>query len=242
MHLLLTYLPHPRKLILCDPYAATSDSPRGAAGGIPGRIKKAADEARKLGYQGEIQIIGGTSTLPEEFYEATMISADTNAPDIVDVARLKPGSMLVDDSIPPCYDRDAAMARVEERADVLFGQGDVVRCATPMQKVFGWPQLMYELAGEEGVDWFVQNTPDASSIVDITSSVLSNLIVGQEGMGPVVGPSDPDRCHRQIEILRQNGYVGGPPQCDGVFISEESVARFRAKFGGVTEHAAAPTS
>jgi pyochelin synthetase len=242
MQLLLTYLPHPRKLILCDPYAATGDSQRGAVSGIPGRIKKAADEARKLGYEGEIEIIGGTSVLPEDFYEATLISADTNAPDIVDVARLRPGTMLVDDSIPPCYDRDAAMARVEEHADVLFGQGDVVRCDTPMQKVFGWPPLMYELAGEEGVEWFAQNTPDASSTVDITSSVLSNLIVGQPGLGPVSGPSDPARCHRQIEVLRQNGYVGGYPQCDGVFISEESVNRFRERFGGVTEPAGTATS
>jgi pyochelin synthetase len=242
MHLLLTYLPHPRKLILCDPYAATGDSARGRASGIPGRIKKAADEARQLGYQGDIQIIGGTSALPDEFYEATVISADTNAPDIVDVARLVPGTMLVDDSIPPCYDRDAAMARVEEKADILFGQGDMVRCDTPMQKVLGWPSLMYELAGEEGVKWFEENTPDASSIVDITSSVLSNIIVGQEGVTPFVGPSDPDRCHRQIEVLRENGYVGGPPQCDGLFLSEESIARFRDQFGGVTEHAAAQKS
>ncbi|MGN9809491.1 non-ribosomal peptide synthetase [Micromonospora sp. BQ11] len=242
MHLLLNYLPHPRKLILCDPYAATGDSQRGPASGIPNRIKKAADEARAAGYKGEIAMIGGTSTLPEEFYESTLISADTNAPDIVDVSRLRPGTMLVDDSIPPCYDRDAAMARVEERADILFGQGDVVRCSAPMQKIFSWPPLMYELAGEEGVEWFAANTPDAFSKVDITSSVLSNLIVGQPGLGPVVGPSDPARCHRQIEVLRQNGYVGGPPQCDGVYLTEEQIARFTEKFGNVTEHAAAPTA
>jgi hypothetical protein len=242
MHMLLSYLPHPRMLILCDPYAATSDSQRGRASAIPSRLKHAAEEARtKLGYQGEIKIIGGTSTLPDEFYEATLISADTNAPDIVDVARLRPGTMLCDDSIPPCFDRDIAMARIEERADVMFAQGDVVRCATPMDKMFSWPPLMYELAGEEGVEYFVRNTPDASSTVDITSSVLSNLIAGQEGISPVVGPADPDRCHRQIEILRENGYVGGAPQCDGLFVSEEAIARFREQFG-VTEHAAATVS
>ncbi|MEV4923033.1 amino acid adenylation domain-containing protein [Streptomyces roseoverticillatus] len=232
MHLLLTHLPHPRKLILCDPYAATSDSPRGPAAGLTGRLRKAADEVRNvIGYTGEIQIIGGTSSLPEEFYEATVISADTNAPDIVDVAALRPGAMLVDDSIPPCYDRDAALARIEEKGDLLFGQGDVIECATPMQKVFGWPPLMYELAGEEGVDWFAANTPDAFSTTQITSSVLSNVLVAQEGIGPVTGPSDPDLAYRHVEVLRKNGYVGGPPQCDGVMIPEESVARFVERFG-----------
>jgi hypothetical protein len=232
MHLLLRHLPHPSKLILCDPYAATSDSPRGPAAGIPGRLRKAADEARNVsGYQGEIKIIGGTSKLPDEFYEATVISADTNAPDIVDVARLRPGTMLVDDSIPPCYDREAALARIADKADLLFGQGDVIECGTPMQKVFGWPPMMYELAGEEGVEWFAANTPDAYSTTQITSSVLSNVLVAQEGIGPVTGPSDPDRAYRHVEVLRKYGYVGGPPQCDGVMIPEESLARFVEQFG-----------
>lgn len=233
MHLLLKHLPHPRKLILCDPYAATGDSPRGPAAGLPSRLRKAADEATKvIGYKGEIEIIGGTSELPEEFYSSTVISADTNAPDVVDVARLRPGTMLVDDSIPPCYDRDTALARIGEKADVLFGQGDVIECGTPMQKVFGWPPLMYELAGEEGVDWFAANTPDAYSTTQITSSVLSNVLVAQEGISPFTGPSEPDRAYRHVEVLRKNGYVGGPPQCDGVLISEEAVARFVEQFGG----------
>ncbi|WP_084262886.1 non-ribosomal peptide synthetase [Actinomadura formosensis] len=243
MHLLLTHLPHPRKLILCDPYAATSDSPRGPAAGLPSRLKKAADEVRDvIGYTGEIQIIGGTSRLPEEFYEATVISADTNAPDIVDVAKLRPGAMLVDDSIPPCYDRDAAMARIEEKGDLLFGQGDVIEGAAPMHKIFGWPPMMYELAGEEGVDWFAANTPDAFSTTQITSSVLSNVLVAQEGIGPVTGPSQPERASGHLEVLRRNGYVGGPPQCDGVMIPEESIARFVEQFGGAGKPNAKATS
>jgi pyochelin synthetase len=243
MHLLLTHLPHPRKLILCDPYAATGDSPRGPAAGLPSRLRKAADEARNvLGYKGEIQVYGGTSKLPEEFYEATVISADTNAPDVVDVAKLRPGAMLVDDSIPPCYDRDAALARVAEKADVLFGQGDVIECATPMQKVFGWPPLMYELAGEEGVDWFAANTPDAYSTTQITSSVLSNVLVAQEGISPFTGPSEPGRAGKHIEVLRKNGYVGGPPQCDGVLIPAESIARFVEQFGAAGKRNAKATS
>jgi amino acid adenylation domain-containing protein len=243
MHLLLKYLPHPRKLILCDPYAATSDSPRGPAAGLTGRLRKAADEVRNvIGYTGEIEIIGGTNTLPDEFYEATVISADTNAPDIVNVAKLRPGAMLVDDSIPPCYDRDVALARIADKGDLLFGQGDVIECATPMQKVFGWPPLMYELAGEEGVDWFAANTPDAFSTTQITSSVLSNVLVAQEGIGPVTGPSEPDRAYRHAEILRKNGYFGGPPQCDGVMIPEDSIARFVAQFGGAGVRSGRPAS
>jgi len=243
MHLLLTCLPHPRKLILCDPYAATSDSPRGPAAGLPSRLKKAADEVRNvIGYRGEIEIIGGTSSLPDEFYEATVISADTNAPDIVNVGKLRPGTMLVDDSIPPCYDRDIAMARILEKSDLLFGQGDVIECAVPMRKIFGWPPLMYDLAGEEGVDWFAANTPDAYSTTQITSSVLSNVLVAQEGIGPVTGPSDPQRAIRHLEVLRSNGYRGGPPQCDGVLIPEESIARFVEQFGEVGARDANATS
>lgn len=230
LHLMLKHLPHPRGLVLCDPYAQ------------PGSVERVADEVRTtLGYKGDIRVIGGTSTLPPEFYEATLISADTNAPDIVEVARLKPGTMLCDDSIPPCYDRDDALARVADKADLLFAQGDVVRSAQPMGKLLHLPDKMYQLVPTEGIDEFVRTTPDASSPVDITSSVLSSLLVVQvDGIEPTVGMSDPARCENHIETLRRYGYEGGPPQCDGVFLSEESIVRFREQFGA-TEPAAGAT-
>jgi hypothetical protein len=49
----------------------------------------------------------------------------------------------------------------------------------------------------------------------------------------VTGPSQPERASAHLEVLRKNGYVGGPPQCDGVMIPEESIARFVEQFGGV---------
>jgi acyl carrier protein len=231
LHLMLNRMPHPRGLVLCDPYAQL------------GSIQRVADEVRTtLGYKGEITVIGGTAKLPDAFFEATLISADTNAPDIVDVARLKPGTMLVDDSIPPCYDRDDALARVAERADVMFAQGDVVRNIRPMGKNIFLPPMLTRLVGQGGMDEFVRITPDASSPVDITSSVLSSLLAGQvEGIQPTVGEADPARCYKHIDVLRELGFEGGPPQCDGEFIPEESIARFREQFG-VAEYAAEATS
>ncbi|TDB90609.1 amino acid adenylation domain-containing protein [Actinomadura sp. KC216] len=230
LELMLRHLPHPRELMLCDPYAQR------------GSVEQVAEEVRDtFGYRGEIRVIGATAELPDEFYEATLISADTNAPDIVDVARLRPGAILVDDSIPPCYDRDAALARAEERADVLFAQGDVVRAKTPMGKVLYWPPAMTQMFGAEGIDEFIRSTPDASSPVDITSSVLSSLLVERvEGIEPTVGPADPDRCVKHLETLRGLGFDGGAPQCDGIFLSEGAVTRFREQFGVTSEQAAAP--
>ncbi|MFD9907149.1 amino acid adenylation domain-containing protein [Streptomyces sp. NPDC059063] len=232
LELMLGHLPHPRGLLLCDPYAQV------------GSVEQVADDVRtRLGYRGDIRVIGGTSKLPDEFYEATLISADTNAPDIVDVARLRPGTILVDDSIPPCYDRDDALARVEERADLLFAQGDVVRAAKPMGKLLHWPPMMVDMFGKEGIDEFVNMTPDASSPVDITSSVLSSLLAGRvEGIAPTVGPADPGRCEKHIETLRGLGFEGGPPQCDGIFLSEQAVVRFRERFGTAAGDARPPTT
>jgi hypothetical protein len=232
LQLMLKHLPHPRGLLLCDPYAQV------------GSVEHVAEDVRsRLGYRGEIRVIGGTSTLPDEFYDATLISADTNAPDIVDVERLRPGAMLIDDSIPPCYDRDAALARAEDRADVLFAQGDVVRADKPMGKLIHWPPMMVQMFGEQGITDFVNITPDASSPVDITSSVLSSLLAGRvEGIVPMVGPADASRCEKHIEALRDLGFEGGPAQCDGVFLSEQAVVRFREQFGVTSKHVGAPTT
>jgi pyochelin synthetase len=111
-----------------------------------------------------------------------------------------------------------------------------------MQKTFGWPALMYELAGEEGVAWFAANTPDAYSMTQITSSVLSNVLAAQEGIAAMTGPSEPERAYRHVEVLRKNGYRGGPPQCDGVMIPEESIARFVEQFGAGGKQNAKATS
>ena len=48
--------------------------------------------------------------MPPDVYEASFVVGATNAPDILDVDRLQPGTLIVDDSAPHCFRSDKALA------------------------------------------------------------------------------------------------------------------------------------
>jgi pyochelin synthetase len=227
LRLLLARVPHPRELLLCDLY------------GKVGMLEQFAHELRTtLGYRGEIRVMGATSTLPDEFYEATLIVGATNAPDVLDVDRLRPGTLVVDDSVPPCYRREVALARVQERYDLLFAEGGVLHAGEPIGKLIHVPGAVPQLMGPEGVEEFLRNSPDASSPSGITSCILSSLLTARvDGLAPSVGPADPGRCAQHVDALLQLGFEAGPLQCDGELLSAEAISRFREQFGARPGHA-----
>ncbi len=87
-----------------------------------GRLARLADELRANGYAGRIEIGG-------DVYRADVIIAATSGgPGTVDVDRLRPGTVLVDDSFPHCFDTGRALARMREHDDVLIVGGGLLDC------------------------------------------------------------------------------------------------------------------
>jgi len=80
-------------------------------------------------WQGEvfIQTTSGGPSIPDELYECTFIVGATNVPNVYDVFKAKPGTILVDDSFPHCFDSHKAFQRFNERSDVLFSEGGPIR-------------------------------------------------------------------------------------------------------------------
>jgi hypothetical protein len=176
--------------------------------------------------------MGSKSALSDEFHEATLIIGATNAPDVLDVARLRPGTLVVDDSVPPCYRRELALARVEERHDLLFAEGGVLRAGERIDKLLHLPAAMPQMIGQEGVDGFLRNSPDVSSPEGVTSCILSSLLTTQvDGLTPSVGPGESSSSAKHVDALLELGYEAGPLQCDGALLNEESIRRFRDRYG-----------
>ncbi|MDP9793203.1 amino acid adenylation domain-containing protein [Catenuloplanes nepalensis] len=102
----------PAGLILCDLPAAA------------GRLGALAATLRADGYTGHIEI--GTSG-PGPVYDADVIMAATSGgPRTLDVDRLRPGTVLVDDSFPHCFDTARALARMRRQQDVLIVGGGLL--------------------------------------------------------------------------------------------------------------------
>jgi hypothetical protein len=126
--LLLSVADHPQRIILCD------------LEGSRKRLGHLADQLRdSLGYRGPIEIAESGSSLPQRVYEAGMIVGATSTPDVVDVERLAPGTIAVDDSFPPCFDTDRAVARMEGPGDVLLAGAGLLDCG-PMQRLLSLPR------------------------------------------------------------------------------------------------------
>ena len=56
------------------------------------------------GFGGEIIFAEATGGLPDFAYHADLFVGATNVTDVIDVGRLKPGAIIVDDSFPLCFD------------------------------------------------------------------------------------------------------------------------------------------
>jgi predicted amino acid dehydrogenase len=128
--LYLSQADHPRRILLCDVAASQ------------GRLEKLAGEIRhELCYTGELQIVlSHGQQVPSELYTAHVIVGAASQPDILDVARLPPGTLVIDDSFPNCFDAAAAVDRMETQKDVLLVGAGLLDCG-PVQTELHLPPL-----------------------------------------------------------------------------------------------------
>jgi amino acid adenylation domain-containing protein len=121
LRLLLSCLPHPARLSLCDVYTKQES--------LESLRRELSEE---LGYVGEVRLLASRQEVPAELYEASLIVGATNVADILDIDRLAPGTIVVDDSAPHAFQPEAALRRIHERSDILVTEGGVLLAPEPL--------------------------------------------------------------------------------------------------------------
>ncbi|MFE6856325.1 hypothetical protein ACFVDH_36720, partial [Streptomyces sp. NPDC057674] len=117
LELLLTLASEPpARLLLCD---------------VPGsaeRLRTLADGLISRGLARHVEVHeSGRSALPAAVYEADLlVTAVSGGGALLDVSRLRPGTIVVDDSFPHCFDTTKALARMRDRRDVLIVGGGLL--------------------------------------------------------------------------------------------------------------------
>ncbi|WP_374103409.1 condensation domain-containing protein, partial [Streptomyces sp. MK37H] len=122
LNLLLTRAPRPpAHLLLCD-----------VAGSAP-RLRALAAELRGNGLAGSVATAESAPGLPGAVYEADLIvtavsggSGGSGGTAVLDIDRLRPGTVVVDDSFPHCFDTARALARMRGQRDVLTVGGGLL--------------------------------------------------------------------------------------------------------------------
>ncbi|MFY1698648.1 amino acid adenylation domain-containing protein [Solwaraspora sp. WMMA2101] len=111
--------PHPPRIVLAD---------------LPGSRQRLVDypqRLRRLGFRGKLVWADSTPAVaPAVYAAATIVAAVSASSAIVDVDRLRPGTVLVDDSFPYCVDPGAALDRMRRDGDVLVVGGGLLDCGT----------------------------------------------------------------------------------------------------------------
>jgi predicted amino acid dehydrogenase len=116
LELLLTLAERPpARLVLCD---------------VPGsgpRLRGLARTLRERGLADEVAVRVSDPGLPDAVYEAGLVVAAVSGHRaLLDVDRLRPGTVVVDDSFPHCFDTGRALARMRRDADVLVLGGGLL--------------------------------------------------------------------------------------------------------------------
>ncbi|MEV5410326.1 amino acid adenylation domain-containing protein [Thermopolyspora sp. NPDC052614] len=116
LELLLTLAARPpARLILCD-----------VAGSGPRLAELAADLIGR-GLAEAVETHESDPALPAAVYESGLIvSAVSGGGALLDIDRLRPGAIVVDDSFPHCFDTGKALARMTERRDALIVGGGLL--------------------------------------------------------------------------------------------------------------------
>ncbi|MET9928269.1 MULTISPECIES: amino acid adenylation domain-containing protein [unclassified Streptomyces] len=114
----------PARLLLCD---------------VPGsgpRLKELAEGLRERGLADEIDVLESAGGLPDAVYEARLIvAAVSGGGTLLDVDRLEPGTTVVDDSFPHCFDTGRALGRMDRSKDVLVVGGGLLSVGTVERQV-----------------------------------------------------------------------------------------------------------
>jgi hypothetical protein len=157
----------------------------------------------------------------DALYNATLIIGSTSVANVLDIRRVVPGCLIVDDSVPNCFDVKAATNRAHERSDILFMDGGYAAFREPYELVVTSPKVLVERQG-----W----TSGRTSAITMTGCILAPLVHRADGQAsPTLGKGVPAaEVARHLKFLEQEGIMASEPS-----VSERVIAQFRDRYQAV---------
>jgi predicted amino acid dehydrogenase len=188
--LLLQRMPHPPRIVLCD------------AAGSAARLQMLAQAiGDAAGYRGAIEVVEAHAGAPEPVYQAHIIVGASSAPGILAVDRLRPGTIVVDDSFPACLDTTAAIQRMRTAGDVLITGGGLLSCS-PSRRIVHLP------IGDTRVrERIVAELPPGATA---SCQLESLLLAGDPQLPPTLGLVAMSGVLRYWDALLAGGFSAAP--------------------------------
>ncbi|GHO49231.1 hypothetical protein [Ktedonospora formicarum] len=249
LRLLLEVLPHPKELILCDLYQRN--------------LSALERELRQIGYQGKLHMaLGEPGHVPSQVYDASLIIGATNVGDILDVDRLTPGALLIDDSGPHIFDVSRLLQRIHVHGDILATEAGELTVPQPMHEIRYIPTVPSRTTSQtkahpsmEGISLSDPSTLDTSDVQSWVERLLhAEEAIGlrdttaREAMGCLLAGALTQALHTPLTLglvtadiakahytaLVQAGCRGAAPHLTNEYRSSAaSLKEFRSRFGNI---------
>lgn len=214
LDLMLEVIGQPKAITLCDFYGKNA------------QLETLRDQLLLSGYEGEITIAKANGGLPEEVYAASLIIGATSVPGIIDVAKLKPGTLLVDYSFPNAFNPIEAIQRLEKDGDILFTTGGQLTLPEEIKETLYLPdsvQSLIESFDPNHLQSLLGRNPN-----EITGCVLACLLTGMaEEVKVTLGPVKSEDSLAHYRHLDKLGIQPGALGVDGYFLSSTILDNFR---------------
>jgi predicted amino acid dehydrogenase len=205
LELMLSKLPEPRALVICDLESQLPSLQRELE-----RLRRATSCPIRVA-----PAISGV--LPEAIYEADLIIGASTSGPLLDPDRLPPGTVVVDDSFPSLVDTARAIRRMRERRDVLVVGGGMLDLGSQDRSVSG------DLP--RGVVDFVTSRLGERGLPGCR--VESLLRHAEPNLPPTMGLVDARSAELYWERVDALGLAAAPLHLEGFLVDAEMVQRLR---------------
>jgi hypothetical protein len=213
---MLDVLPHPRGIIMLDIYRQE------------GRLEELQDRLLASGFVGEIDIFSSRGELPDEIYESELIIAVSNVPNIIDIEKVRSGTMIVDYSFPGSFSLIDAARRTEQEGDLIFTSGGQLRLEQEIEEIIYLPR-----AAEEMLE--IINPEKMQSIImrdsrEMTGCILASIFTEMDsGVGVTLGEFTGTEALSHYAFINDLGLGSARLQMQSYFITDEAIQRFRGQ-------------
>lgn len=176
---------------------------------VPEKSARLAQLKTELPGEVEVVTIDRDSSLPDWMYErCTLLLTATSSPLVVDVDKMRPGTLMIDDSFPFGFDSEKAAARVVRDSDIVLtiagglrGPNNFALAETAtMAEPADFSLLVERMAG------IISPWPDC-----MTGCVYSSLITSRFDLPETIGPVTYDEASLYHGTLKDEGFSGMPP-------------------------------
>lgn len=210
LKLMLSVVPHPTKIILCDTLAAQRDM-----------LLFKEEIISKMHFKGKIEVVLLNKGAPKLLYEASLIVGAIPQPDLIEIQTLASGTIIVSTSFPRCFNTKEANERLIKDSDILFVEGRKMKAPFPIK------EKRWMIKNKKRVEKLLPSIYLDRKSHEITGCIYASILKTQTQQKEImVGAPTLQDALEDYRYLINMEYQGAELHCDTHYYDKSLVNQF----------------